>query len=158
MSLVIYLQLIFRNFSVNASSSSEVEDTTRAGRIPVKVDEGVASLGWTTSGFLKKNNKGTSDSEIKINTLLKPNEQLSSKNVLLSHYILQVSPKYAYVKNIDKNDTVFTQVILAFSIIFKGGCMYMNHLSYWQNVENCISCIPNPLLPTTYTYIQLLLN
>lgn len=48
--LVIYLQLILRNFSVNASSSSEVEDTTRAGRIPVKVDEGVASVGWT-SGF-----------------------------------------------------------------------------------------------------------
>ena len=52
--LVIYLQLILRNFSVNASSSSEVEDTTRAGRIAVKADEGVGSFGWTTSGVLKK--------------------------------------------------------------------------------------------------------
>lgn len=48
------MQLILRNFSVNASSSSEVEDTTRAGRIPVKVGKGVASFGWTTSGFFKK--------------------------------------------------------------------------------------------------------
>lgn len=48
------MQLIFRNFSVNASSSSEVEDTTRAGRIPVNVDEGVVSFGCTASGFLKK--------------------------------------------------------------------------------------------------------
>ena len=55
--LVIYLQLILRNFSVNASSSSEVEDTTRAGRIAVKADEGVASLGWTTSGVFKKKKK-----------------------------------------------------------------------------------------------------
>lgn len=38
---------------MNASSSSEVEDTTRVGRIPVKVDRGVASFRWTTSGFLK---------------------------------------------------------------------------------------------------------
>lgn len=53
--LVIYLQLILRNFSVNASSSSEVEDTTRAGRIPVKVVERVASFGWTTSGLFKIN-------------------------------------------------------------------------------------------------------
>ena len=51
---IIYLQLIFRNFSVNASSSSEVEDTTRAGRIPVKVEEGVVSFRWTTSGFFKE--------------------------------------------------------------------------------------------------------
>lgn len=58
--LVIYLQLIFRNFSVNASSSSEVEDTTRAGRIPVKV-EGVASFGWTTSGVFKNISKSTSE-------------------------------------------------------------------------------------------------
>lgn len=55
--LVIYLQLILRNFSVNASSSSEVEDTTRAGRILVKVDEGGASFGWTTSGFFKEKKK-----------------------------------------------------------------------------------------------------
>lgn len=53
------MQLILRNFSVNASSSSEVEDTIRAGRIPVKVDEGVASFRWTTSGFFKKINNGT---------------------------------------------------------------------------------------------------
>lgn len=52
--LVIYLQLILRNFSVNASSSSEVEDTTLAGRIPLTVDEGGASFGWTTSGVLSK--------------------------------------------------------------------------------------------------------
>lgn len=51
------MQLIFRNFSVNASSSSEVEDTTRAGRIPVNVDEGVISFGCTASGFLKKKKK-----------------------------------------------------------------------------------------------------
>lgn len=71
-----YLQLILRNFSVNASSSSEVEDTTRAGRIPVKVDEGVASFGWTTSGVFKKKkkDKGTSENKIKISTLLKQNE------------------------------------------------------------------------------------
>ena len=55
--LVIYLQLILRNFSVNASSSSEVEDTTRTGRIAVKADEGVGSFGWTTSGVFKKKKK-----------------------------------------------------------------------------------------------------
>lgn len=52
--LVIYLQLILRNFSVNASSSSEVEDTTLAGLILLAVDEGGASFGWTASGVLNK--------------------------------------------------------------------------------------------------------
>lgn len=57
--LVIYLQLILRNFSVNASSSSEVEDTTLAGRILLTAEEGNASFGWTTSGVLNKAKQNT---------------------------------------------------------------------------------------------------
>lgn len=69
--LVTYLQLIFRNFSVNASSSSEVEDTARAGRIPVKADAGAASFGWATSGFFK-NGKGCRVGNRKEKAIQKP--------------------------------------------------------------------------------------
>ena len=42
---VMYLQLIFRNFSVRASSSSEVDDTTRPWRRAENTG------GWTPSGL-----------------------------------------------------------------------------------------------------------
>ena len=59
--LVVYLQLILRNVSVSASSSSEVEDSTHAGQIPVKAVEGVASFEWTTSGLVVLPNSASDD-------------------------------------------------------------------------------------------------
>lgn len=47
--LVMYLQLIFRNFSVNASSSSEVDDTTLEGRTHACAGETADSFCWTPS-------------------------------------------------------------------------------------------------------------
>ena len=57
--LVVSLQLILRNVSVSASSSSEVEDTTHAGRILVKAVKGVASFEWTTSGLVVLSNSAS---------------------------------------------------------------------------------------------------
>lgn len=48
--LVMYLQLIFRNFSVNASSSSEVDDTTLVGRTHACAGEAADSFRCTPSG------------------------------------------------------------------------------------------------------------
>lgn len=48
--LVMYLQLIFRNFSVNASSSSEVDDTTLVVRTHGCAGEATDSFCWTPSG------------------------------------------------------------------------------------------------------------
>lgn len=59
--LVVYLQLTLRNFSLSVSSSSEVEDTTHAGRIPVKAVEGVPSFEWTTSGLVVLSDSASDD-------------------------------------------------------------------------------------------------